>query len=289
MIDPEDVFLYEVEQPRRDHTTAAPEFRDIGKFEVVLILLRIAERGGFGVGRFAGLLADVGAAKDSQAFSVRRHHAVFDAVVDHFHEMAGAVRATVQITLLGRAAHLLAAGRFRNAALPRSERREDGLEMLQCRLLAADHHAVAPFQSPYASARADVNVVNRVRRQFLSAADVIHVVRVPAVDHDVTRLQKRHEVTDGVVHHRRWNHQPDRTRRRELRDQIGERRRSHGSLPRQLSDRLWRHVEHHALVPFSDDAPRHVGAHPSQTDHSQLHLCSPLKIVSRVKRRCHNE
>ena len=38
-------------------------------------------------------------------------------------------------------------------------------------------------------------------------------------------------------------------------------------------------------VPFSDDAPRHVGAHPSQTDHSQLHLCSPLTKVCRVQRQ----
>src|SRR5262249_16859056 len=37
----------EVEQPRRDHAPAPPDLGDLGKVEVVLVELRVAQRGGF--------------------------------------------------------------------------------------------------------------------------------------------------------------------------------------------------------------------------------------------------
>ena len=39
----------EIEQPGGDDAAAPPDFRDVGEIEVVLIVLRIAERRGFGV------------------------------------------------------------------------------------------------------------------------------------------------------------------------------------------------------------------------------------------------
>ena len=39
--------------------------------------------------------------EDVQAFGEGGHHPVLDAVVDHLHEVAGAVRAAVQVAVLG--------------------------------------------------------------------------------------------------------------------------------------------------------------------------------------------
>jgi hypothetical protein len=42
-----------------------------------------------------------------------------------------------------------------------------------------------------------------------------------------------------------------------------------------LADQFFHHfrrpVEHHALVARPEKPPHHVGAHPAQTDHSELH------------------
>jgi len=48
----------EIEQPRGDYAAAAPDFGDVGEIEVVLIVLGVAERRGFGVG-FVSELANV--------------------------------------------------------------------------------------------------------------------------------------------------------------------------------------------------------------------------------------
>jgi hypothetical protein len=48
--------------------------------------------------------------------------------------------------------------------------------MFHDRRLAADHHAVTALQAPHAAARADVDVVNALRRQLLGAPDVVDVV-----------------------------------------------------------------------------------------------------------------
>jgi hypothetical protein len=54
------------------------------------------------------LLAEVGGAQHAQPFSISSHDAVLDTVVDHLDKVAGAVCATVQITLLRCAASFFA-------------------------------------------------------------------------------------------------------------------------------------------------------------------------------------
>ena len=93
----------EIEQPGSDHAAAAPDLGDVRQVEIVLIVLGIAQRRGFRIDH-AGLLADIGGLENRQPFGIGRHHAVFDAVVHHLDEMAGAVRPAMQIALLGRAA-----------------------------------------------------------------------------------------------------------------------------------------------------------------------------------------
>ena len=119
----------QVEQPRRDHAAAPPHLGDVGQVEVVLVMRGIAQRRRLGVDRVR-LLADVGRLEDAQAFRVRGHDPVLDAVVDHLHEVARAARPAVQVAVLGGAADLLAARRAIDVAAARGERLEDGIETL---------------------------------------------------------------------------------------------------------------------------------------------------------------
>ncbi len=116
--------------------------------------------------------------------------------------------------------------------------------------------------------------MDALRRERLRAADVVHVVRVAAVDQDVTALQVRQEIGDGLVDHRGRHHQPHRPRRLELVREILQRRRADGLFLGELLYRLCRHVENHALMAVPDEPPHHVGAHAAESDHSQLHLRS---------------
>src|SRR5258708_3729137 len=76
------------------------------------------------------------------------------------------------------------------------KRREDAVEMLHCARLAANHHAVASLQTPHTAAGAYVHVVNPFRRQFLRAANIIHIVGVAAINQDVSRFKMRNKVGD---------------------------------------------------------------------------------------------
>ena len=75
---------------------------DLGQVEVVLVVLGLVERRRLGVG-LALDLAGVGVLEDVEALGVGGHDPVLDPVVDHLHEVAGAVRAAVQVAVLGRA------------------------------------------------------------------------------------------------------------------------------------------------------------------------------------------
>src|SRR5262249_37304423 len=124
-----------------------------------------------------GALADVGIPQDAQSLGVGGHDAVFDAVVDHLDEVAGAVRPAVQVTLLGGAADFFATGGTGDFIAPtRGERRKNRADVLYPSGVAANHHAVAALQPPGAAASADVHVMKLLGGKLLRAADVVHVV-----------------------------------------------------------------------------------------------------------------
>ena len=114
-----------------------------------------------------------------EAFGVGLHQAVFDAVVDHLHVVAGAVVADAQIAVL------------------RRQRQEDRLEPLADLGFAADHQAVAFLQPPDAAAGAGVDVVDALGRQRLRAPHVVVKVGVAAVDDGVAGRQQAAERGDG--------------------------------------------------------------------------------------------
>jgi hypothetical protein len=77
-------------------------------------------------------------------------------------------------------------------------------------LLAANHHAIAAFESPDSAARSHVHVMDALGLEFLGPPDVIDVVGIAAVDEYVSRLEGRQNVGDGLIHGGRRDHQPQR-------------------------------------------------------------------------------
>ena len=102
----------------------------------------------------------IGVAKDVEAFSVRLHQSILDAVVDHLHKVARARWAAVEIAIFDRAGDLLPAGSASDIAATRSERFENRIEMTRGFLRSANHHAVAAFESPHTAARTHIHIVD---------------------------------------------------------------------------------------------------------------------------------
>src|SRR5262249_42824646 len=148
-----------IEKPRCDHTPTPPDFRYIAKIEVVLVVLWIAQRRRLGVDGILPL-ADIGVAQDPNAFSVGRHDAVLDAVVDHFDEMPGAVGTAVKVAPLSCAAQLFTAWCAWDVACARRKASENRIDVFDDSFFAANHHAIAAFKTPDAAAGAYIDIVN---------------------------------------------------------------------------------------------------------------------------------
>jgi hypothetical protein len=191
--------------------------------------------------------------------------------MNHFHEVARAVGAAVQVAFGAGAAEVLSPRGARDFAAAGGERREDRIEVFDDVALAADHQAVAAFQSPHAAAGADVHVVDLFGAQLLGAADVIDVVGVAAVDDDVSGSQVRQQVLNGLVNNRRRHHQPHRARLLKVAHQFRERCGADGAALCQLLHRRGRAVVDHALVASLEEPANHVRPHATEADHSDSH------------------
>jgi hypothetical protein len=220
-------------EPRADHRALHPQMRDLGVVQLV----------------FAGV-------EQREPLRVRLHHPVLHAVMDHLHVVAGAGRAEV------------APARSVLVVLGRGEHVEDGPKPLDRLVVASDHHAVADLKAPHSAAHTDVDVVDALRRQRLLAALVVAPARVPAVDDRVALVEEIGQMLDGLLGGiAGGHHDPDRTRRVELRHEILERRRSGGAVALGLPHGVLAHVEHDALVlGVAVDPMDHVAAHLAETD-----------------------
>src|SRR5437870_13909940 len=112
----------------------------------------------------------------------------------------------MQVTRLGGASGLFTPGRARYVACAWSQRGKDWIELLDNLLLAADHHAVTSLQSPNATIRSDVHVVDSFRREFLGTPDIVNIIGIPAVDQNVLCFKMGQEIRDSFVHDRSGNH-----------------------------------------------------------------------------------
>ena len=119
-------------------------------------------------------LSDIGGVKNTKPFGIGSHHAVFNSVVHHLHKMTGAVRAAVQVTLLGCAAVFRVPACVRCRRGPVARVRKWDRDALPPRL-APNHHAVAAFKAPDAAACTDIDIVNAFA-QLLRAPDIVYVI-----------------------------------------------------------------------------------------------------------------
>ena len=183
----------EVEEPGGDHRPPAPELRDRGEVELVTVVVRVAQGRGLGVGLLV-VQPHVRVLEHVQALGVRLHDPVLDPVVDHLHEVPGPGRAAVEPALLFRRRVAFAAwrpGRRLDSGSQRLEHRREATDSL---ILAADHQAVAAAKAPDSTAHADVHEMDAVLSQLGGTAQVVHVVRVAAVDHRVAGFEVRREL-----------------------------------------------------------------------------------------------
>src|SRR5262249_23108711 len=105
--------------------------------------------------------------------------------------MTCAYGTAMQVPLFSCASASEAAGRSSQRPASRRQRPEDRIELGHCLRIAADHQAVATLEAPDAAACADIGVVDLQVGEFARAANVVDIVGVAAVDHDVARIEVR--------------------------------------------------------------------------------------------------
>src|ERR1700738_741799 len=193
--------------------------------------------------------------------------------------MAGARWAAMQVALFGGAGRLFAAWSARCVAATRCERFENGVEMPDDIVFAADHLAIATLEPPDAAAGANINIVNAAGGEFLGAANVVDVVGVAAVDHDVAGFELRGEIMQGGIDNASGNHQPYGARLREFFNKIIEGRGAGGAFAAELLYGIGAAVIDDALVAVFLQAAHHVCAHPAEADHAKLHSFAPVVLL----------
>src|SRR6202034_1165411 len=208
--------------PRRNHAATTPDLSDVGQTKLVLIQFGLPQRRGLCVG-LKLCFADIGVLEDVQTLRVSRHDAILDSVVDHLDEVAGATGSAMQIALLRRAASLLATRCAGCRSDPGGDRSENRIEMLNDILFTADHKTVPTLRSPHSATGSGVDIVNAFGPQFIGSPDVVNVVRVAAVDNDVSFLQASSKVVEGLIDGRGRDHQPDSARWLQLGNEVIER------------------------------------------------------------------
>ena len=155
---------------------------------------------------------------------------------------------------------------------PGASVRKIGSQPLDDGWLAAEHETVAALDSPNASARSGVHVMDALRPQRTGSTHVVFEVRVTAVDHDVPGAEPLTERHHGLFgRSARRDHDPDGTRCVELCHQLVQRGRRSRAIRDELRHRLRAAVIHDSVMPAADQAPHHVCAHATQPNHADLH------------------
>jgi hypothetical protein len=261
----------EIEQPGRDDAAAPPDLGDLGKIEVELVVLGVAQRCGLGVD-VALHLPGVRLEQDVHAFRVRGHEAVLDAVVDHLHEVARAGRAAMQIALLGGSGVAPSAGSARRRLEPGCDAFENRIQVTDNLLISTDHQTVAALQPEHPAAGAAIDVMYAALLKRLRSQDVVAVVAVAPVDDGVAGSHARGELFDGPAGRACGDHHPDGARFGQLGDQPVDRVGTSNAAADDLSDGGRADVIDDAAMAVFGKAPDQARSHAPQTDHAELHL-----------------
>ena len=109
------------------------------------------------------------------------------------------------------------------------------------------------------------------RLQIPGPPDVVDVVGVPPIDDGVVGLHPRGQVLQCAVHDGGRHHQPRGARLRERGRKFIERGGADGALLDQPVHRLAVSVVDDAVMSPAYQAADHIGAHPAESDHAELH------------------
>src|ERR1700730_12292837 len=135
-----------VEEPRTDHAAPSPKFGNVRQIEFVPISV--------------GQPLQRCSPQNIESFGVSLHQPILDPVMDHLYEMPGTRRSAIQKALFRGTLELFASRRGRKIALTRSKCRKDGLEPFPRFAIYSDHQTVSAFDSPNASARPRIEIMD---------------------------------------------------------------------------------------------------------------------------------
>jgi hypothetical protein len=185
--------------------------------------------------------------------------------------MSGAIRTTVQITVLRRAGGAAHAKRAFDVADSGCESGEDRIKGGYHLFLAANHQAIAAFQSMSATAGANVDVMYLFCGQFLRPTDVVHVVGVSTINDDVAGAEQGCNLPDHGTHRAGGHHEPNGSWLCQFMDQVLEGVRADRVLGNQLRYCLRRCVENNTFMSCLEQPTHHIRAHSAESYHSDLH------------------
>jgi hypothetical protein len=145
----------------------------------------------------------------------------------------------------------------------------------------AYHQAIASLETPHATTRADIEVVQALSFELFRTPDVIDVIRVPTVNENVSGGKLGGQFPEQGIHSACRNHDPDGARPLEHPDELVQRFRALRTLIHECLHVGRISVEHGAIMATPEQPSNHVRSHPSQSDHSELHdpvSCLPSTI-----------
>src|SRR5262249_52354976 len=158
--------------------------------KLVLEVLRVAQRRSFRI-RLTRLRTGIGVLENVESLSVGGHDAVFNAVVDHLHEMPGPDGSAMQIAHAGRAVggSRTAAAGWRRPLPTWRECCKNRLDRGDNLLPPPNHQAESVLKSEHTAAGTNIDIVDTVRPQLFGSTDIVVIVRIAAIDDHIATLQ----------------------------------------------------------------------------------------------------
>ena len=180
----------QIEQPRSNHAAVAPELGDVVEGEVVLKVF-VAREAARCRRSAAAVLSGAGVLEEVEAFGVCGHQRRTRCRCAPSSRSAPPLRAAMQVTEARQCQTAAAAGTTSLSVSGRESRERSARAGVTIARIAANHEAIAALEPPDASAHASVDVLHTGRAKRIGPPNVVDVMRVAAVNDDVTGSQMR--------------------------------------------------------------------------------------------------
>src|SRR5260221_276312 len=86
---------------------------------------------------------------------------------------------------------------------------------------SSSHYAITALPAPHAASRRRAKIADALGLPPLGPGDVIDVIRIATVDHDIAGLEMGKQAGAALVDPARRDHQPDRARLLQRLDELG--------------------------------------------------------------------